>query len=950
MKRIKVFNIKIVTVFWLLFGSVFNIMAQEVLVTGKVIDSEESQALFAAHVALQDENDLMYQSITNDEGNFSISVKKLGNYKLHVQFVGYETHTSKIKIRELKNIQLEDIALVPSFYMLDEVEVVSGLPVILKKDTIQYSSEAFKTRSDGDVKDLIKKLPGIEIGSDGTVTAEGESVKRIFVDGKEFLGNDPQSALNNLPVNMVQSVQVIDKLSDQAEFTGFDDGSRSKVINIITKKSSHYSSFGKMDGGMGSDDLYSTSGNVNLFNQNQRLSFVGMSNNINQQNFTGQDLTDSSGGTSGGGKKRGGKSKGKKSGGGETSSVKSGGKSPGVNTTHSLGVNYIDMWGDKWDVTGSYLFSIRDNEVEQESVTEYFLQDGNNQFIEEKAQGNSKKYNHRFDLKMDYTIDSQNSILFRPSLSIENSDKTSFSNSNSSLADQTLLNNARVSDSGRASGIDFSNSTLFRHKFQKIGRTLSFDWKLGYLKNEDNTSTYSGINYFDNEQAESDSTAQLGESLALKYSTSGNFVYTEPFGKHMQMQLSYFQEWTKQDANREVYDLIANPDFPILDTDLSNTFISIQQTYRPNVGFLLVYDKFSLTSGMSYQYGTISNENTYPFKDKVDYSFKDFLPELSMNYTFTNSKRLRFSYQKKLKQPGVNELQDVVNNSDPMNISMGNPMLEPEQTHALKFNYRTFDVRTNQMFFINLSASLISNKIGNETNIALNDTVIQGVDLIKGAKLVRPVNLNGFRNANANMVYSFPFDLIRTNVSFNSIGNYIRNIGSINGVESVTFDNSLGQGIKLSSNISERVDFTLSAKTTHHWIKNEEQENFNGNYFDHQIDGNITLEPVKSLLISSTFSGTIYQGDDNLINENIYYWNAYVAKKLFRKGQGELKFSVFDILNQNRSISRSVQEAYLQTTRTNVLPRFFLLSFSYRLNASLDSSSGKKGSKRGGRK
>ena len=549
---------------------------------------------------------------------------------------------------------------------------------------------------------------------------------------------------------------------------------------------------------------------------------------------------------------------------------------------------------------------------------------------------------------MDYTLDSMNSFLIRPDLSLENSESYSESSSETYLVDDTPLNRSGVTENGSANGLDFSNSLLYRHRFNKPGRTLSLDWKMGYFENEKKSTTESIIEYNNEDREEVDSTAQFNDAQTYKYRTSGNLVFTETLVSDFQLKLGYYQGWQKEDADKRVYDVLSGIDNQSLQDSLSNTFVTTQQDYRPSAGLLLSKESFNIFGGISYQKTNIHNESTYPYSEEVEYGFEDWLPEASFSYNFTGSKRLRFSYQKRLKNPTVEKLQSVVDNSDPMNVSTGNPLLEPEKEHAIKLNYRSFDYDTQEMFFVSLSADMTNNKISNQTIVAASDTIIDGINLRNGARYVSPINIDGYRSANFNLVYSFPWDLIQTNITLNTRGRITRNTGMTNAIKNVTYDNSAGQELKLSSNISERVDFLLSAKSTHHWVTNEQQPDFNGNYFDHDLDLKATVEPLKRWLVSTTFSGKIYNGDEDLVNDNSYYWNASVSKKMFKNGQGELKLSAFDILNQNKSFSRRVSESYIQTSRTQVIPRFFMVSFIYRLRTSMEPpSSG--GGRRGGR-
>ncbi|WP_281615533.1 outer membrane beta-barrel protein [Flammeovirga sp. SubArs3] len=888
------------------------------VIEGKITGKDNHEALVNALITISNSTS-RYQVLSNLDGYFKITLKEKGSYKIEAMYLGYKNVTKELLINDSEPLTVS-IELEPMFTELTEVEVVGDVPIVIKEDTIQFSSSNYKTHEDATAEDLVTKIPGVETDDNGGITAEGESVKKILVDGKEFFGDDPKNALTNLPAEMVDYVQIIDQKSDQSEFTGFDDGERSKTINFVTNKDAKYSYFGKAEVGVGTDQRYSAGGNINIFKGEQRLSFTGLSNNVNQQGFMSDNLSE--------GPKRGRRGR-RGNGNGPTNNLTA--QSNGINTSHSLGTNYIDSWGDKWDVNGSYTYKIVDNETDETSTTDYFVSESTNQVVDEILDIDSHKENHNFNLRLDYEANPNTSIRIRPVVKLENSNSSASSLSNTNLQDGTALNSSVMSDYSTTNSADINNSFLLRHKLNQEGRTITLDWKVYYHQDNTNQDAFTNINYYESDNIENDSTAQriLGETE--KFRTSANLIFTEKLTTNLQLKLNYFQSWEQQKSDRKTYDILGqNIDGGEFIEDLSNTFTSQQNIYRPEAGLLFKKDKLNITTAVKYQYSTLQNESIYPYEEVTSTNFGYLLPSVFINYAFSRSKRLRFSYQKNVTLPSVSNLQSVVDYSDPLNVSTGNPYLEGEENHVLRINFKNFNIARKELFFVNFTAQQTNNKITQYSFIAESDTTINGVPLKKGSSYTAPVNLDGYLTARGILVYSKPIQPIKTNISFMTTGGYTRNVGITNDLQSYTFDSSLGQGIKLASNISKNVDFNISGMATYHWINNDQNETLNGNYLHNKIRAKLTVEPIQRLQLSTSFTGNIYIGDDDLIQENIYKWNAAIAYKLFKKRQGEFRFSVSDILNQNSSINRTVTESYIQTSTYNVLPRYFMLSFIYR--------------------
>ncbi|MBO9570856.1 MAG: carboxypeptidase regulatory-like domain-containing protein, partial [Chitinophagaceae bacterium] len=442
--------------------------AQSLGIKGSVIDLNDSTRVSGATIVLSQATDtsVKYSTATGPTGAFEFRNIAPGQYRLTISSVGYDQLQKIITLKD-KDVNLGMIPVPKKASLLDEVLVKAQVPPVKQKnDTLEYNASSFKVNPDANADDMIKKMPGITMDQTG-VKAGGEDVKKVTVDGRDFFGDDATAALKNLPAEIIDKIQVFDRLSDQARFTGFDDGTTTKSINIVTKAGMRNGQFGRLYAGYGTDDRYSAGGNVSFFNKDQRISLVGQSNNINQQNFATEDLlgvTSSSnrgGGRSSGGSRGGG---GGNFGGGaprqntfNSSNGGSGnflvGQQGGINKTNAFGINYSDKWGQKTDVTGSYFFNNTNNASNERTNRETFLGGDTSQLYDESSISTSKNYNHRVNLRIEYKIDSSNTILFTPNISFQNNKTISTIDAATSIkgidsAISSSLNNNIVSSSG----------------------------------------------------------------------------------------------------------------------------------------------------------------------------------------------------------------------------------------------------------------------------------------------------------------------------------------------------------------------------------------------------------------------------------------------------------------------------------------------------------------------
>ncbi|UZR99312.1 TonB-dependent receptor [Chondrinema litorale] len=903
---------------------------QTYLINGVLKDSTDSAPLISATIILINEADSSRKYTTSDfEGNFTFKNLENGKYSLLFRYVGYKTFQIVQEVNG-KNINLGTIILNPKEEMLEVVEIEGKIPPVVQQgDTTQFNAAAFKTNPDASTEDLIKKMPGITV-EQGTVKAQGEDVQQVLVDGKPFFGDDPSLALKNLPAEIVDRIEVFDQQSEQAQFTGFDDGESKKTINIVTREDMRNGTFGNFYAGYGDEDKYKAGGNINFFRDDQRISIVGLSNNINDQNFSSQDLL---GIASSGGGRRGGRRGGGGRPGGDVGSFLVG-QSGGINTTSSFGINYSDEWGEKFKISGSYFFNYSENTNDQLQDRETFISEDSSQYYTENSESNSENYNHRLNLKLEYDIDDNNSIVYSPSFSYQDNQSLSYTDAATTQEGGALLNTSINNYFADNSGYNFSNNLLFRHRFSKRGRTVSMRFRTDINDKDTYYSLFAENEYF-NTITTLDTTDQQSFSNTSGNTYSGNIRYTEPIGRRGQLMVNLERSITKNNSDKKVYDL--NPEtstYNQLDSLLSNTFDNTYNTTSAGTSYRLRIRKGFFNVGLEYQYAELNSDQVFPVVEGADISksFKNVLPNMMLMYRFSKSSNLRVFYRTNTNAPSVSQLQDVINNTNQLSLSTGNPNLKQEFSHSLVGRYSKVNPDKGSNFFAFINLSQTDNYISNATIVATQDTLISDdVVLQKGSQLSVPVNLSGYWNARSFISFGKPIEALKSNLNFNTGVTYSRTPGLVNYKESLSNTYNISQGVVVSSNISEKVDFTVSYTANYNVVKNKLQPDLEGNYFYQLTNGKANFIFGKNFVFSADINHYLYTGLSDGFNQSFTLVNLGFGKKFMQNDRAELKLTVYDLLKENSSISRTITESYIEDTITEVLQRYFMLTFTYRI-------------------
>ena len=520
---------------------VFPLVLMAQSLSGTVTDKTTKEGLISATVQLVSSDGKSSYTSTDLNGNFQFKRLQPGTYTLQVTYVGYKSYNAKQTLSEGQEKRVK-IEMTEDAQLLGEVSVQGRATRAEQQgDSLLYNAEAFQVMMGSSAEDLLAKMPGIVVEG-GTIQAQGEQVQKVLVDGKEFFDGDVNLAIKNLPSDVIASIEVFDKKSEQAEFTGFDDGEEVKTINIVTKGGFRQGTFGEVSGGYGTDDRYKVNGNLNFFNDDRRISVLGMSNNVNQQNFSQEDLAGvMAAGNSGRGRGGRGGGGGGRSGapGGSSASNFMVGSLGGVTSANGLGLNYVDQWGEKWKITGSYFFNQSDNLTQQQTDREYFESVLPGMTYSEYQENSMKNWNHRFNMKLDYQMTERTSLQFRPTLSFQNNDSYGL------LQGQNLVNGTADSETettsfGKSNAYNIGADLMLRHRFLKEGRTLSLMLS-GKMSNTDGDTYTDYLNtlYGLELSPVTDDYSQWKQTMNRQYTLRSNLSYTEKLTDNLQLQLGY---------------------------------------------------------------------------------------------------------------------------------------------------------------------------------------------------------------------------------------------------------------------------------------------------------------------------------------------------------------------------------------------------------------------------
>jgi len=909
----------------LLFIAKMSFAQQAYTVNGTVKDSTGA-TVPGATVTMLMAKDSLSQS-TGMDGAFGFKNMQQSAFSIRISAIGYAAYRKTFVGAGSTGIySLGAIVLKTDNRMLNTVNIVSVNPVKLKEDTIEFATAAYKVQDGAPVEDMLKKLPGVDVDKDGNVTAQGKTITKVRVNGKDFFNGDVKTATQNLPANIVQNVQIIDDYGDQANLTGLKTGEPEKILNINIRPDKNYGYFGQVNLGNGADaqnsvvgkneaDRYLASGSLFKFNGDQQIAALANLNNTNANLFS----------FGGGGPRGGGPGGGGPGGGGGNSA-----NSNGITTTRSAGLNYRDQWGKKVSVYGSYSFS--DNNVNTISST---IQNNTsltspsiNNYSNTQTDG---KVNHRFNLNIEYKIDTLNYLKISPTFTYAGINTTQSQNSlltqNGVLTSDYNLNSTLSSSSP-----NFGTNVLYNHKFITRGRNLSINASAGSTSL---TQTQNPVYTYLTGAANAPVNQLISTNVKLD-SVGAALSYMEPLSKRSFLELNYAYHYGHTTSNKE-NDTLATTGtrnrYDLLSNDYAFDFI----TNRVGLNYRFIEQKYNYTLGVAVQPALLSG---YSAKTGTDTRVTtiNFAPTARFVYNVSRNQSFNFNYSGASNQPTYTELQPVTDFSNSLYPVQGNPDLKPEFNNNLSVRYNKFNFQSGNVLFAGLSFTQTNDKI-----VANTITYPQSYtpnSKLAGTILTKYQNADGFYTASGNYVYAKPWQERRYTLMFNGNISYSNNISYISNVAPATYELTtekntaksinLTQGLKFRTSIQDVIDAEVSSSYGITSTNNSlTQNNLNNNFRTLNLGVNGKNYFNKTWTLSYDFTKTLYYGYAGATNPNIL--NAYVEKKFLKQNVGALRLSAFDLFNQNTGFSTTQNGSFITQTESNRLGRYFLLTFTLRL-------------------
>lgn len=889
--------------FILLFLSA-SVAAVAFNITGIVRDVDSKEPLMEAAVKLVTAKDSAFVAgVTTDaDGKFSITGVKSGRYVLEVGYIGYADLEKPVTVAK-SSLNVGTISLKESSQMLGEVSVVAvKTPIKVMEDTVEYNADSYHTQPNAVVEDLLKRLPGVEVDSDGKITANGKEVTKILIDGKEFFSDDPQVASKNLPVNMIDKLQVVDRKSDMARLTGVDDGEDETVINLTVKKGMNQGWFGTAEGGYGTDDRYTASFNANRFWNGNQFTLLGNFNNTNQLGFT-----DSNG-----------------------NRFRRFGGNNGITQSRSVGINFNVGKEEIFRVGGDILFSNTDRESTTRQDRQYIFETYST-YAKTNKYARDRGNNIRADFRVLWKPDSFNTLEFRPNFSY---------NYNKSLSDDSTINtdqnNAEVSRStnnalSRGKSYEFGGRLIYSHNFrQRRGRSfsVSMEYSLSNVRERETSYSHNLYQLLDS----TDILDQYANNHTWSNRVMTRLTWTEPLGNVANgnfLVFSYRMNYRWNNADKLVYNIPEDYELDIMpplgvdpDPVYSNRFRNDYFNQNISLGYKKTAAKYNLEAGLALVPQMSESKDLINSARNIDTRWVwNYAPYMRMRYRFSKNSSLMLHYRGRSSQPSLTQLQPVADVSDPMNIRVGNPDLDPSFTHNVMIRYQDFNMESQRSIMLMGDIQFAQNSIISKTTFNQET----------GGRTTTYVNVNGVWNGRVMNMFSMPLRNKKWRISNHIFVNAQRSIGFNNELRnaSLSFMVSESPGISFRpDNFEFEIRPQYSIQTIHNSVNktnNQTVQRYGGR-------ADVTYYTPWGLTLQSDFNYSATEGYAAGYNTRTSRWNASISQQFLRDKSLTLSVKVYDILNQQNNIRRTVTGNYIDDTEYNSLSRYCMVTLNWRFN------------------
>lgn len=903
---------KILLILLILCGSfsievVAQTAAPKATVKGVVVDAATGEKLIGAVVVVQGTT---MGSISDAKGDFTVKgIEKGKEVKIEVSYVGYASQIIKVNTKEDIYTVKTPIKMKVETVKFNDVNVVGSAPVAkIKGDTTLFNAGAYKINPDATAGDLLAKMPGFEKNDDGTVSTQGEKVQRVYVDGKSFFKNDLAAALNALPAGIVEGIESFDDKSDKAKFTGFDDGTQVKSINIITKNRQGTKPTGLFEAsaGYGYDNVYMASVNFTRLSGDKQISIMAGSNNINISPIQQRRGF----GRGGGG---------------------------GINTQTAAAVNYTNSLKNDGEIGFSYTYRRSDNDRSSYENRTYFpSKDYTNYTYQSNSISRNISDNHNFSLDLKSNIGSKTQITFRPTGSFSYSDNESQS-ANTSIMDGDTTRNNRI-NSSTPDSYSVGGELVFMRKFSENSfLTVGLD---GRLQKNNSDSYLEGETFYNYLSKGRDTVMQhqKSENLSNTNNITASIEYTKRLTRKSGLSFGYEfgYDWSDNDKRTYIWNDIEGR-YVDLDSMLSNNFQRDYMTNDIGMRYNFKTETTTFNFGVKYENAQMANEKLFP--DPLyerDYSFDGAVIETEFRYKKSKEGgNLSIGYSGRPSYPSVTQLQDVLNNDNPLQLSSGNPYLKQTFNNSFSLRYRGANVAKSLFWSVFSRVTNTINGVVNNTILYQDDAVLTvgGVDydVRQGAQYTTYTNMNGSWNANLGGMFSFPVEKLKTKINIMASYNFRNTPSMFNNEKYASTENGVGLNLGFNSNISENIDFSINDYINYRMTKSNRVDD--NNYFSNTLRVSVNWIIWKGFFINADYNMT-YQKLSNtpLDKPTTNMLNAAIGKK-FKNDRYEIRASVYDALNQNVNIAQSVSDIYIAETIANNLTRYFSVSFTYKFNS-----------------
>ena len=895
----------------ILFSPMAFAQQSGVNVTGSVVEQGSDTPIEQATVRLLNVKDsaMVRGVVSARNGSFTLKNVKKGSYLLHITFIGYDPLYQPLQITGKKNpVNVGKLELSDGAIELGEAVVIGKAPeVTVRNDTVEYNADSYKVTEGSVLEDLLKKMPGVEVDSEGKITVNGKEVKKVMVDGKEFFSDDPKVASKNLPAKMIDKLQVLDKKSDMAQMTGFDDGEEETVINLTVKPGMKQGWFGNAYGGYGSKDRYEGNAMVNRFVNNDQITFMGGANNTNNMGFSDLASTMFSG-MGGGGGRRGGF-----------------GAGSGITSSGNAGLNFSkEFKPDKLTLGGNTRYSHSDNDARSKSDRQNILPGDSSSYDNSEAMSRTKSDNFGVDFRLEWKPDTMTQLIFRPSFSLSHSMNDNFSDATTLDNERDTVNTNKSSNYSESNGYNLNASIDFSRKLNNKGRVFSATLSGGNSDSYSDGMNRSDIVYFNQTDALKNSIIDQRSRYDNKGFNYRAYVsWVEPIGHNNFIQATYSISQRKQEALKNVYNQDADGIYNVLDSAYSQSYRNNFISQRASLSFKSQREKFNYTIGLNLDPSYSSSENFVgdTTLSKITRKVVNLSPMAQFNYMFDKRTNLRIMYNGRTSQPSMTQLQPVADISDPTNITIGNPDLNPRYTNNVFIRFQQFTPEKQRAFMIMANGSYIINDIVSYTSYNQET----------GVKTTTYKNVNGNYSGNVRMMLNTPLKNKKFSINSMTMASFANSNGYINEEKNTNLNLILSErgGIDFRSSY---LDLGVNGNIRYNATSNSLQKENNQNTFNYGAGGYTTIYLPLNFKIESDVNWSTNSGYGDGFKQNEVLWNASASKSFLKNNQGTLRFKIYDILQQRSNISRSVTASYIQDSEYNTLGSYFMVHFIYRFS------------------